>query len=241
MKSKNLKANLGVSALVQDTIIQGEGTLSDTGALIINTGKFTGRSPKDRYIVEDKITRETIDWGEINIPISPRVFDDLEKDMLSYAESLDQVYVRDAYACASRLYRINIKVYTEFPWQSMFAYNMFLRPDGEHIENLQSDEWKIFAFPGSKANPEIHGTRQENFSMINFSKKTIIIGGTAYTGEIKKGIFFCVKLCPTDSEEGFEYALLCQRGFKGRYSFIFWFIGYRKNDSFKRSQSQTNW
>ena len=130
-----------------------------------------------------------MDWGPINIPIAADVFETLENQMLTYAQSLDQVYVRDAYACASRLYRINIKVYTEFPWQSMFAYNMFLRPDGEHIANLQSDEWKIMAFPGCKADPKVHGTRQENFSMINFSKKTIIIGGTAYTGEIKKGIF----------------------------------------------------
>ncbi|MFT4568733.1 MAG: phosphoenolpyruvate carboxykinase (ATP) [Saprospiraceae bacterium] len=189
MKAKLLKENLGVSALVQDTILHGEGTLSNTGALIIQTGKFTGRSPKDRYVVKDSLTESTVDWGDINIPIGSDVFDDLEEQMLSYAETLDQVYVRDAYACASRKYRINIKVYTEFPWQNMFAYNMFLRPDGEEIANLQSDEWKIYAFPGSKSNPKKHGTRQENFSIINFTKKTIIIGGTAYTGEIKKGIF----------------------------------------------------
>lgn len=189
MKTKNLKSNLGVSALVQDTIIQEQGKLSDSGALIINTGTFTGRSPKDRYIVSDDITKDTVDWGDINIPIAAEVFDDLEQQIRDYAGSLDQVYVRDAYACASRKYRINIKVYTEFPWQNMFAFNMFLRPDGEKIANLQSDEWQIFAFPGVKADPAKHGTRQDNFSIINFTKKIIIIGGTAYTGEIKKGIF----------------------------------------------------
>jgi len=189
MNVKLLKENLGISALVQDTILQGEGTLSNTGALIIKTGKFTGRSPKDRYVVKDKSTESTIDWGDINIPIGADVFDELEEKMLAYASTLEQVYVRDAYACASRKYRINIKVYTEFPWQNMFAYNMFLRPDGEEIANLQSDEWKIYAFPGCKADPAKHGTRQDNFAIINFTKKTIIIGGTAYTGEIKKGIF----------------------------------------------------
>ncbi|NJC27945.1 phosphoenolpyruvate carboxykinase (ATP) [Neolewinella antarctica] len=181
--------NLPVAALVEATIRKGQGQLSDTGALVINTGKFTGRSPKDRYIVEDDVTRDTVDWGNVNIPIKASAFDDLEKKMMTYADGLEEVYVRDAYACASRKYRINIRVFTEYPWQNMFAYNMFLRPDGEAIKNLKTDEWTIYAFPGVTADPATHGTRQDNFSMINFTKKTIIIGGSAYTGEIKKGIF----------------------------------------------------
>ncbi|MEL6358093.1 MAG: phosphoenolpyruvate carboxykinase (ATP), partial [Bacteroidota bacterium] len=185
----NLRENLPVAALVEATIQNKQGQLSDTGALVVNTGKYTGRSPRDRYIVEDDITRDTVDWGAINIPISSKSFDALEEEMLAYAEGLNEVFVRDAYACASRKYRINIRVFTEFPWQNMFAYNMFLRPDGEQIKNLTTDEWTIYAFPGVKAKPDVHGTRQDNFSMINFTKKTIIIGGTAYTGEIKKGIF----------------------------------------------------
>ncbi|NJB84775.1 phosphoenolpyruvate carboxykinase (ATP) [Lewinella marina] len=189
MQHHNLRENLKVAALVEDTITQGQGHLSDTGALIINTGKFTGRSPKDRFIVEDDITRDTVDWGKINIPIGQEAFDQLLEKTLDYAQGLDAVYVRDAYACASRKYRINIRVYTEYPWQNMFAYNMFLRPDDERITNLMTDEWTIYAFPGVKADPAIHGTRQDNFSIINFTKKTILIGGTAYTGEIKKGIF----------------------------------------------------
>ncbi|MEL6140650.1 MAG: phosphoenolpyruvate carboxykinase (ATP) [Bacteroidota bacterium] len=185
----NLRENLPVAALVEATIQNKQGQLSDTGALVVNTGKYTGRSPRDRYIVEDDITRDTVDWGAINIPISSKSFDALEEEMLAYAEGLNEVFVRDAYACASRKYRINIRVFTEFPWQNMFAYNMFLRPDGEQIKNLTTDEWTIYAFPSVKAKPDVHGTRQDNFSMINFTKKTIIIGGTAYTGEIKKGIF----------------------------------------------------
>lgn len=184
-----LLKNLPVAALVEATIRKGQGQLSDTGALVVNTGKYTGRSPKDRYIVEDDLTRDTVDWGDINIPISGATFDDLHDKILQYAEGLDEVYYRDAYACSSRKYRINIKVYTEYPWQNMFAYNMFLRPDGEKISDLTADDWTILAFPTVLADPSKHGTRQDNFSMINFSKKTIIIGGTAYTGEIKKGIF----------------------------------------------------
>ncbi len=189
MQHSNIKKNLKVSALVQDTIRDDQGKLSDTGALIINTGKFTGRSPKDRYVVKDEKTKDSVDWGAVNIPISTEVFDDLEARINTYASSMDKIYMRDAYACASRKYRINIKVYTEYPWQNLFAYNMFLRPDGEQIKDLVSDEWSILAFPSVTADPKIHGTRQDNFSIINFTKKKIIIGGTAYTGEIKKGIF----------------------------------------------------
>jgi len=189
MQHHNLKSNLSVSALVEASVKTGQGKLSDTGALIVNTGEFTGRSPKDRYIVEDDITRDSVDWGDINIPFTREAYSDLKAKMMTYADGLDTVYMRDAYACSSHKYRINIKVYTEQPWQNLFAYNMFLRPDGETHKNLQTDEWTIYAFPGCLADPDKHGTRQENFSIINFTEQTIIIGGTAYTGEIKKGIF----------------------------------------------------
>lgn len=199
MQHHNLRENLPVSALVEATIKTGQGHLSDAGALIVNTGKFTGRSPKDRYVVEDDITRETVDWGEINRPFTRESYAALEEKILAYAKDLDTIYVRDAYACASQKYRINIKVYTEQPWQNLFAYNMFLRPDGGKIKNLKTDKWTIYAFPGCLADPAVHGTRQENFSIINFSKQTIIIGGTAYTGEIKKGIFSVLNfVLPTD-------------------------------------------
>ena len=189
MQHPNLRENLKVAALVEDTIALEQGHLSDTGALIINTGAYTGRSPRDRFIVEDDITSDSVDWGKINLPISAEAFAQLRDKITDYAAGLDRVYVRDAYACASQKYRINIRVYTEYPWQNMFAYNMFLRPDGQSFKNLVTDEWTIYAFPGVEADPAVHGTRQGNFSIINFTEKTILIGGTAYTGEIKKGIF----------------------------------------------------
>jgi len=188
LKHKNIHSNLVPAALVQKTIERQEGKLSSSGALVVNTGKFTGRSPKDRYVVEDDITKDNVDWGDVNIPISPKVFDQLEEKIEKYVETLDEIYSRDAYACASNKYRLYIRVFTECPWQNMFAYNMFLRLSEEELKVFEAD-WKIYAFPGVKADPAIHGTRQENFSIINFTKKTILIGGTAYTGEIKKGIF----------------------------------------------------
>ncbi len=188
LTQKNQRHNLSPAALVQRTIELKQGTLSSSGALSVKTGKFTGRSPKDRFIVEDDITSKTVDWGNINIPISGDSFDALYEDIINYANSQDEIFVRDAFACANPNYRLNVKVYTEYPWQSIFAYNMFLRPTEKELETFSAD-WEVYSFPSVKADPKIHNTRQENFAIINFTKKKIIIGGTAYTGEIKKGIF----------------------------------------------------
>jgi phosphoenolpyruvate carboxykinase (ATP) len=179
--------NLTPAELVEDTILQGEGLLTDTGAIAIDTGEFTGRSPKDRFIVEDDITKDAVWWGGINKGISADYFDTLYARMQSYMSGRD-LYVRDAYACADDNFRMNIRVVTELPWSNMFAYNMFLRPDQEEIDAFMPD-WNIVCAPGFMADPEIDGTRQHNFAVLNFSKKMILIGGTGYTGEIKKGIF----------------------------------------------------
>lgn len=188
LRMKNLQENLQPAKLVQESLIQDLGTLSNTGALVVKTGKFTGRSPKDRYIVKDEMTSDNVDWGDINIPIEGTVYDQLFAQIQEYASGLEKVYVRDAYACANKKYRLNVRVFTEYPWQNLFVHNMFLRLTEKDVKNFKAD-WKVYAFPGVLADPKIHKTRQENFSIINFSEKTIIIGGTAYTGEIKKGIF----------------------------------------------------
>jgi len=180
--------NLTPAALIEKTISEGQGVLASSGALTINTGKFTGRSPKDRYIVEDEITRQDVDWGTINQPVTPEQFDLLEKDVIDHLNSKEEIYARDAYACASLNYRLNIRVYTEYPWQNLFVHNMFLRPKKKDVMNIDP-EWEIFAAPSYHADAEKTGLHNSNFAIINFTKKRIIIGGTAYTGEIKKGIF----------------------------------------------------
>ncbi|MEO1436777.1 MAG: phosphoenolpyruvate carboxykinase (ATP) [Bacteroidota bacterium] len=196
-KTKKL-VNLEAATLIENSIKEGSGELASSGALVVKTGKFTGRSPKDRFIVKDDITADTVDWGDINIPIDAVHFDQLHDRMMAYADQMDRIYVRDAYACANPSYRLNIRVFTEYPWQNLFAYNMFLRPTKKELKNFEP-EWKVYAFPGVMADPTINGTRQENFSIINFTKKTIIIGGTAYTGEIKKGIFSALNfILPTE-------------------------------------------
>jgi len=179
--------NLSPAELVEDTILNGQGMLTDTGALSIETGEFTGRSPKDRFVVCDEKTENSVWWGDVNIKFTPEKFDALFGKMKSYLVGKD-VYVRDAYACADNDFRLNIRVVTETPWSNMFAYNMFLRPTEEEIENFNPD-WHIVCAPDFMAVADEDGTRQHNFAILNFSKKMIIIGGTGYTGEIKKGIF----------------------------------------------------
>jgi phosphoenolpyruvate carboxykinase (ATP) len=157
------------------------------GAIALKTGKFTGRSPEDRFIVKDSLTSDAVWWGPINKPFDAGKFQQLKKKMCNYLNAKD-VYVRDAFAGAHPEYRINIRVINEFPWSNQFAYNMFLRPSQEELRQFQH-EWTIINAPGFLADPEIDGTRQENFAILDFTDKTILIGGTGYTGEIKKGIF----------------------------------------------------
>jgi phosphoenolpyruvate carboxykinase (ATP) len=186
LSSRNAFYQLEVPELVEEALKNGEGTLVDNGALAIDTGKFTGRSPKDRFIVCDDITRGTVWWGDINLKFSEANYDTLYNKVTEYLQD-KQIYVRDAYACANDSYRTTIRVVTEKAFQSLFANNMFLRFDEAEL-GLQP-EWTVIAAPGFVAEPQADGTRQENFTIINFTKKVILIGGSGYTGEIKKGIF----------------------------------------------------
>ena len=189
--------NLSPAALIEHSISSNQGVLASSGALKINTGKFTGPSPKDRYIVEDEITSEQVDWGQINQPITTEQFDSLYGQVITHLDGQGKIYARDAYACSSLNYRLNIRVYAEQPWQSLFVYNMFLRPTKKEVTSIDPD-WEIYVASGLQVDAEKEGLRQSNFAVINFTKKKIIIGGTAYTGEIKKGIFSVLNfLLPT--------------------------------------------
>lgn len=179
--------NLTPSELIEHSIKNGEGLLCDNGALAADTGKFTGRSPKDRFIVEDDITRDYVWWGNINMKFDAGKFAQLKKKVIKYLED-KEVYVRDAYACAEHRHKLNLRVTTESAFQNLFANNLFLRPTKEEIKNFRPD-WNIIAAPGFLANPAEDGTKQGNFAIINFTERMILIGGTGYTGEIKKGIF----------------------------------------------------
>ncbi|MFV0247703.1 MAG: phosphoenolpyruvate carboxykinase (ATP) [Tenacibaculum sp.] len=169
------------------TIKMGQGIETDFGALAVKTGKFTGRSPMDRFIVKDAITKDKVWWGNINIPFDSEKFDKLYDKVTGYLSN-KEIYVRDCQACADPNYRLNIRVVNEYPWSNMFAYNMFLRPTADELKDF-CPEWTVINAPGFMANAQRDGTRQHNFVILNFTRKIALIGGTGYTGEIKKGIF----------------------------------------------------
>ncbi len=179
--------NLKPSELVQRSLDENMGIITDQGALLIKTGKFTGRSPKDRFIVKDAMTSNTVDWNHINLPFDTEKFDQLNEKLIHYFEN-KPVYVQEAYACADPRYRLNIRLIAEYPWSAQFATNMFRQFTEVELESFSPD-WTILCAPGFEADPNVDGTRQENFAIINFSAQRILIGGTGYTGEIKKGIF----------------------------------------------------
>ncbi len=193
----NIHYQLSSDQLHDLTISKGMGVPSSLGALAVNTGEFTGRSPMDRFIVKDKITEDKVWWGNINIAFDSDKFDALHDKVITYLND-KELFVRDAYACAEDDYRLNIRVINEYPWSNMFAYNMFLRPTESELEAFDP-EWTVINAPGFMADPKIDGTRQHNFAILNFSKKIALIGGTGYTGEIKKGIFSALNfILPVD-------------------------------------------
>jgi phosphoenolpyruvate carboxykinase (ATP) len=187
IKNAVIRYQLSSSELHDKTVEKEQGKESSSGAIAVNTGEFTGRSPMDRFIVKDDITKDKVWWGDINLPFDSDKFDKLYVKVTDYLSN-KEVFVRDSYACADENYKLNIRVVNEYPWSNMFAYNMFLRPTQEELKEF-SPEWTVVNAPGFMADPAIDGTRQHNFAILNFEKKIALIGGTGYTGEIKKGIF----------------------------------------------------
>ena len=179
--------NLPPEELEEIALEAGQAKRARTGAIAVSTGEFTGRSPKDRFIVKDDITTKNVWWGNINKPFSPEHFEILYNDMTEFLSN-KTLYARDVYACADPEYRLNIRVVNEFAWSNLFVYNMFLRPAENELENFKH-EWLILNAPSFMANPERHCTRQHNFAILNFTRKIALVGGTGYTGEMKKGIF----------------------------------------------------
>jgi phosphoenolpyruvate carboxykinase (ATP) len=179
--------NLTLDQLLASAVARGEGRITSTGALAGDTGKYTGRSPKDKYTVADDKTADEVWWGDINQKFDADKFDALLRRVINHYED-KEIFVRDAHACADPEYRLNVRVVNETAYQNLFVHHMFIRPNENEINDIDPD-WIILAAPSFMAVPERDGTRQENFSIINFTKKIYIIGGSGYTGEIKKGIF----------------------------------------------------
>ena len=185
--TKDIHYQLSTDELSAQAVDRGEAVLNDTGALVINTGKFTGRSPKDKFTVKDTLTENTVNWNEFNIPFEEKYFFQLKDKMLAYLSG-KEIWVRDCHACSDDSFRLRLRVINENPWSNLFCYNMFIRPEEKDLEDFVP-HWHIIQAPGFKADPAVDGTRAENFAVISFTHKTILIGGTGYTGEMKKGIF----------------------------------------------------
>ena len=192
--------NLSPEALQKNSVDKGMGKETANGTLAINTGKFTGRSPQDRFLVKDAYTADRVWWGKTNKAVSPENFDKLKNEITNYLSG-KEIYARDGYVCAEPKYRTNIRTVTEFPWSNLFIYNMFLRPTQDELENFKED-WLILCAPGYICpDPKAHGIRQGNFSIINFTQKIALVGGSAYTGEMKKGIFSALNMIlPVEKE-----------------------------------------
>ncbi|GAA4837624.1 phosphoenolpyruvate carboxykinase (ATP) [Algivirga pacifica] len=186
---KQINYNLAPSSLIEEALRNGEGVLADTGAFMCDTGKFTGRSPQDRFIVEDAYTKDRVWWGNINKPFDADKFSALHLKMLDYLKDNQKLYVRDVFAGADERYRIKVRVITPLASVSLFVSNMFIEPSAEELKNFGEPDWMVVQAPEYNATPAVDGTRQGNFSILNFAEKCAIVGGSRYTGEIKKGIF----------------------------------------------------
>ncbi|MBX7125705.1 MAG: phosphoenolpyruvate carboxykinase (ATP) [Cyclobacteriaceae bacterium] len=212
--------------LEQQTIALGQGIRTSTGALAIRTGTFTGRSPKDKFTVKDAITENTVWWNQFNIPFEPARVEPLYNKMIAYLNGKD-CYVRDVFACADPRYRLAVRIITEYPWSNLFAYNMFLRPGAVELVNFHA-EWTILCVPGFKADPTIDGTRQPNFSILDFTRKLILIGGSAYTGEIKKGVFTALNFILPAQKNVFAMHCSANKGPAGDTAIFFGLSGTGK-------------
>jgi phosphoenolpyruvate carboxykinase (ATP) len=187
LAQKNVQRNLSTPKLVEAAIINGEGVLSFRGALVSETGKRTGRSPKDKFAVKDSITENRVDWGSVNLPFSPEKFDALYDRVLEYLQD-KQLYVQDLFCGADPRYRLPIQVINEYAWHNLFVRQLFIRATEEELKT-HKPEFTIVAAPGFLSDPKRDGTNSEVFVIVNFTRKLVIIGGTQYAGEMKKSIF----------------------------------------------------
>ncbi|HZG61750.1 MAG TPA: phosphoenolpyruvate carboxykinase (ATP) [Anoxybacillus sp.] len=188
LEQPNTLHNLSVPQLVEKALERKEGILTSTGALRATTGKYTGRSPKDKFIVEEASVKDKIDWGAVNQPISEEVFDKLYNKVIDYLMSKDEIFVFKGFAGADKKYRMPIQVINEFAWHNLFAHQLFIRPTAEELQTHEA-EFTVISAPNFKADPAVDGTNSETFIIISFERRTVLIGGTEYAGEMKKSIF----------------------------------------------------
>jgi phosphoenolpyruvate carboxykinase (ATP) len=179
--------NLTAPYLYEHAVRRREGDIGFGGSFVVNTGRHTGRSPRDKYIVKDAETADKVDWGDINQPIDPARFESLRQRMLAYLQGRE-LFVQDLHGGADPDYRLPVRVISDGAWHSLFARNMFIRPPAAELENFEP-AFTILHAPDFQAIPEIDGIRSQTFILVNFTSRFVLIGGTRYAGEIKKSVF----------------------------------------------------
>ncbi|NOQ64103.1 MAG: phosphoenolpyruvate carboxykinase (ATP), partial [Methyloprofundus sp.] len=179
--------NLSYAELYEHELNNREGKVADSGCMMIDTGKFTGRSPKDKYFVKHAPSEENIAWGDVNKPVSEEIFEELYAEVIDYLSGKD-IYVTDGYAGASEDTQASVRFITEFAWQSHFVKNMFLRPDADQLADFAPDFRIYNASNLTNKKWQEHGMNSDVFVIFNVEKNIAIIGGTWYGGEMKKGI-----------------------------------------------------
>jgi phosphoenolpyruvate carboxykinase (ATP) len=180
--------NMSVPALYEEAVRRREAAISIDGPLVCRTGQHTGRSPNDKFIVQEPSSADRVWWSKVNRPIDPKHFDALHQRMQNYVEGRE-IFVQDCYAGADPRYRMPVRIITEQAWHSLFAKHMFIDVPDAIGAPAHEPEFTVIDMPGLHAEPATHGTNSEVFIILNFKAKTVLIGGTSYAGEIKKSIF----------------------------------------------------
>ncbi len=180
--------NLQTPALVEAALANGEGKLAKDGPLVVETGKHTGRSAKDKFIVRDATTEATVWWGDVNKSMTPDHFAALKADFMTALGSRDTLYVADLFGGSQPEHRVNVRVINEFAWHNLFIRTLLVRPGSDELAAF-TPEYTIIDLPSFRADPARHGCRSETVIAVNFTEKLILIGGTAYAGEMKKSVF----------------------------------------------------
>lgn len=188
LSGDNIIVQPSVPFLVERALKKEEADITSSGAIVTTTGQYTGRSPHDRFIVEEDSTKDDISWGTVNKPISSDVFDALYKKVTDYLAQKEEIYVFKGFAGADKRSQLPIQVVNEFAWQNLFVHQLFVRPTEEELKEHEA-QFTVIAAPGFKADPAVDGTNSEAFVLISFDKRTVLIGGTEYGGEMKKSIF----------------------------------------------------
>ncbi len=183
-----VKWNLLTAPLAEDAVRKGEGLLAKDGPFVVATGKHTGRSAKDKFIVRDAETENSVWWGDVNRPMTPEQFAALKEDFFAALGEKSTLYVADLFGGSQPEYRVKVRVINEFAWHNLFIRTLLVRPEAADLADFVP-EYTIIDLPSFKADPARHGARSETIVAVNFSEKLILIGGTAYAGEMKKSVF----------------------------------------------------